>query len=296
MPRLKHEALVHLVRNAPEMVLELLRTVLAVDIPLRPHPRLTAGEWTNLDLPEFRADNIFLLGDPVEQVFIIEGQGAIKRDKRRTWPLYAAWAHYRWECPILLVVIAPGRKVAAWARRPIDLGHGSFVLHPRVLGADEIPFLTDPEAARRSPELAVLSVMAHGDEPGAERIALAALNAARALDTPRSLLYADFTHALLGKVARVALEALMDISKYEYQSDFARRYFGAGKAEGRTEGKAEGKAEVVLSLLAHKGLRPDDATRVRVMACQDIDQLDRWARRVLSATTLADVFSADDAG
>jgi hypothetical protein len=29
----------------------------------------------------------------------------------------------------------------------------------------------------------------------------------------------------------------------EYKSDFARRYYGQGKAEGKTEGKTEGKAE-----------------------------------------------------
>jgi predicted transposase YdaD len=41
---------------------------------------------------------------------------------------------------------------------------------------------------------------------------------------------------------------------YEYQSDFARRYYGQGKAEGRMEGRAEGKTEgrmeLTLKLLA----------------------------------------------
>jgi hypothetical protein len=34
----------------------------------------------------------------------------------------------------------------------------------------------------------------------------------------------------------------MDPAKYEYQSEFARRYFSQGKAEGEAMGKAEGKA------------------------------------------------------
>ena len=65
----------------------------------------------------------------------------------------------------------------------------------------------------------MLSVAAHGHEPGAEHIALAALSAVRDLDSDRHLLYPDFIFALLGQVARTALEQLMRIPNYEYQSD-----------------------------------------------------------------------------
>jgi hypothetical protein len=39
---------------------------------------------------------------------------------------------------------------------------------------------------------------------------------------------------------------------YEYQSDFARRYFGEGKAEGLIEGRMEGRVELILELLARR--------------------------------------------
>ena len=35
------------------------------------------------------------------------------------------------------------------------------------------------------------------------------------------------------------LKATMNSLGFEYQSDFARRYFGQGKAEGRMEGRVE---------------------------------------------------------
>lgn len=267
--------------------MELLRSALGVERPLNAVPRMTAGEVTDLDLAEFRADGVFTVGDPPTTVYIVEAQGSVKPAKRRAWPMYAAGMHARWGCPVLVVVIAPSRRVAAWARQGVDLGFGRFVLFPLVIGPEQIPVITDVDVARRSPELAVLSVAAHGHEAGAEHIAAAALNAARDLDSPRCLLYADFVHALLGEVARVALEKLMNIENYQYKSAFARKYYSQGKAEG----KAEGLAEALVSLLTLKGLVVDEATRERIIGCHDVGQLERWLARVLSATSLDDVFA-----
>ncbi len=85
--------------------------------------------------------------------------------------------------------------------------------------------------------------------------------------------------ALLGAVARAALEKLMATTHYEFQSNFARRYYG----EGKTEGKAEGKAETLLKLLQLRGFVVPEAEQSRVLACRDLDQLDAWVARVLTA-------------
>jgi hypothetical protein len=61
------------------------------------------------------------------------------------------------------------------------------------------------------------------------------------LDAERSTSYCDLVLHSLPEAARRALRA-MYASKYEYQSEFARRYFG--------QGKAAGVAEIVLELLA----------------------------------------------
>lgn len=289
MPKLTHEALVHLIRAAPELVLRLLGSELASELPLHAPPRVTAAEFTDLNFAEHRADAVLVLGDPERPsvVLVVEVQSEIDLRKRWTWPLYVAGLRARWRCPVLLVIIAPNAAVARWCAEPIDLGHGRCVLRPVVLGPDQIPVITDPAEALRAPELAVLSVAAHGHEPGAEHIALAALSAVRDLDSDRHLLYPDFIFALLGQVARTALEQLMRIPNYEYQSDFARKYIAMGKAEG----KAEGQAQMLLKQLRVKGFTVAPELAARVESCGDIAQLDTWAERVLTASTLDDVFA-----
>ncbi len=81
----------------------------------------------------------------------------------------------------------------------------------------------------------------------------------------------------------------MSTGRYEYQSEFARKYFGEGKAEGKAEGlaegKAEAKAEVLLKILAGRGVLVTDEQRARVLACRDLARLDRWIDRAFQATS-----------
>jgi len=85
----------------------------------------------------------------------------------------------------------------------------------------------------------------------------------------------------------------MDVPKYQYQSDFARRYFSQGEAQGKAEGKAEGiaegqaegRAEMALRLLSLRfGALPEAAqNRVRDASASELDAL---AERLLSSGTL----------
>jgi predicted transposase YdaD len=89
----------------------------------------------------------------------------------------------------------------------------------------------------------------------------------------------------------------MDPAKYQYQSEFAKRYVAQGKAEGKAEGEAKGKAEgraegraaIVLKLLALKfgKLSAADVKRVQTATVED---LDTWTERVLSASALPQVW------
>jgi hypothetical protein len=84
-----------------------------------------------------------------------------------------------------------------------------------------------------------------------------------------------------------AVEATMNSFGYEYQSDFARRYFGQGKAEGRIEGRVE----ITLKLLA-LGFGPlPDATQTLVRSAQDA-QVDAIAEPLLTAQTLGEALGA----
>ena len=278
MPKLSHEALVQLVRNAPSIIPSLLWPERQVPAALA---HITQSELVDLNLAEYRADAVIALGaDPKSPVLmvVLEAQTAIDPRKRVSWPLYIAGVHARQGCDVVLVVVALDPEVAAWARQPISIGDGCMVVTPRVIGPESIPVITDIEVARRSPELAVLSVAAHADEPGAERIALAALAATHDLDNHRATLYPDLVFVLLGQVARAALEKLMATAGFEYQSDIARKWF------------AEGKAEMLLKLLDLKGIPLTDEERERVLGCHDVEQLDAWAARVLVAKTAGEIF------
>ncbi len=64
-----------------------------------------------------------------------------------------------------------------------------------------------------------------------------------------------------------------------------------GRAAGRAEGEARGRAETLARQLRLKfGVLSDDATRR--LASASIEELDRFAERILSAATLDEVFAA----
>jgi len=177
-------------------------------------------------------------------------------------------------------------SVQRWASKVIELGDGNCFV-PRVLGPSGVPKITDEEQARAHPELAVLSAMAHANDPDpaqAAHIALLAQGASLGLDAERSTMYGDLVFNCLPEAARRALQA-MDASKYQYQSGFARRYFGAGKAEGVAQGVAQERVEIVLKLLVTRygELSARVVARVHEASTADLDAI---AQRVLTAQNL----------
>jgi hypothetical protein len=87
----------------------------------------------------------------------------------------------------------------------------------------------------------------------------------------------------LSQNAPEAFEATMNSLGYEYQSDFARRYYGQGKAEGRVE--------IILKLLALRFGLLTEAVQACVHSAQDA-QLDAVAERFLTAQTLEEALRA----
>jgi hypothetical protein len=165
-----------------------------------------------------------------------------------------------------------------------------------------VPVVTDVGLARRSPELAVLSALAHGGRPGQEGVLKALLTGLDVVDHDRADLYADVVLAVLPAAARDCLEALLTTTTYEYQSDFARRYFNKGRTEGRAEGEAEGRAEgeargraegeasAVLAVLDARGVEVPDDVRADIAGCTDLGQLDTWVRRAATANKVHELF------
>ena len=73
----------------------------------------------------------------------------------------------------------------------------------------------------------------------------------------------------------------MDPAKYEYQSEFAKRYVAQGKAEGRAEGRAD---LLTRQLTLRFGVLPPEA--LARLAGASIEELDAIGERLLTAPTL----------
>jgi hypothetical protein len=193
----------------------------------------------------------------------------------------------RHRCPVSLLVVAPDPAVAGWCAEPIETGIPGFVLRPPVLGRETVPVVTDPAEAARRPELAVLSALAHGEGEQGAAIAAAVLPAVAGLGDDRARFYGDLVLNSLNEAARRALEAMM--KGYEYQSDFAKKYYGQGRDEGRLEGRAQEAAQAVLTVLRVRGIGVPESTRERILAEKDPARLERWHEKAIVALALADV-------
>ncbi|MGH3768685.1 MAG: hypothetical protein ACRDS0_16005 [Pseudonocardiaceae bacterium] len=158
---------------------------------------------------------------------------------------------------------------------------------PLVVGPDRVPVVTEVGPAGVGPEWVVLSAMAHGADPARSVVLDALLAALSGVDEQRATLYLDVVLAALPLAARSYLETLMTAQAHEYQSDFARRYFFQGEAQG----EAKGRAGAVLGVLDARGVDVPAEARTRITECGDLDQLDSWVRRAATADSIQDLFA-----
>lgn len=283
MPSLKHEALVELVRSRPELLLELL------GLPGVGSARLleVSAELNQLVPAEFRADGAWLLEGPRPLVAALEVQLGVDPDKPWVWPLYLCALRVRHRRPAVLLVLTLDPAVARWASQPLDLGPG-FGLQPVVVGPDQIPWIFDPEQARRCPERAVLSVLAHGGSAEAATLGWAAMSGIQLLDEERVKVYSELVWLALNPAARSVLEAMMTRNfelKGELLAILERRYF----MERDEQEREEGERQILQRLLARRfGELP--AWAVERLQQASRGELERLADAVLGAPSLEEVF------
>lgn len=72
---------------------------------------------------------------------------------------------------------------------------------------------------------------------------------------------------------------------YEFKSDFARHYIAIGMARGWPR--------AVLLVLEGRGVGVPDGVREQIADCTDLDQLDAWLRRAVTATTAEEVVAVE---
>jgi hypothetical protein len=291
VPSRDHEAPLEVLRTAPALVPLLLHEVLGVELPTYTSAEVAEADFTQIVPTEFRADLVvFLRGEPPEHDtrmgVVVEIQRARDEAKRRSWPLYLAALHARIRRPTCLVVVATDDAVARWAAAPIlDLAP-CCVFRPLVVGPAQVPWITE-ERALAEPWLAVLSALAHGNEPEGLAVTMAALEALTAMPEHHAIVFHDLIVASLDDAARRALEEAMLTPKYEFKSEFARRYYGAGREEGREEGRLTAAREHLLALVERRLGRLDPALGDRIAAMADVERLSALVVEVGAAADAA---------
>lgn len=286
-PSAFHEILVDLIRECPALVLDLLRPLLGRAMPAGTAV-LGDASFTQIAPAEFAADLVVIVGEPVALGVVVEVQLRRDEDKRYSWPLYAAALRARRRCQTAVLVLAPNPAVASWAAEPIWLGPENNLFRPLVVGPGGIPWVTSAEAARAAPELTVLSAIAHGDEPAGDAVLDAMLAGLLALSDDRARLYYDLVVSQVGDAARRALEVAMTQRKYEYQSDFARKYYGEGLTAGQTQGRVEGAKLIVLRMLARRFGMPGEDLRTRIESL-DVESLEALSDALFDFQTSDDL-------
>ncbi|MEV0199873.1 hypothetical protein [Nonomuraea sp. NPDC050691] len=169
-----------------------------------------------------------------------------------------------------LLVVCHDSATARWARLPKGIGleeRPSLVLHPVVLGPDNVPAITDLAQASEDVVLTVFSALIL-------EVLAAALDT---VDTQTAGYFAEFTEVGLGDTdARHLWRALMSTKTYRYQSEFAQQI------------EARGEAKMLILEDRRIPVTPD--IRERIMTCTDTTLLEAWARRTLHATTADELF------
>ncbi|MGH3209384.1 MAG: hypothetical protein ACRDNO_16650 [Trebonia sp.] len=287
MPSMPHEGPLDLVRDHPEIALELIRGRTETDLPPKVAVTLAPTDMSAVVPVQYLADMVVLIsdaatGDPILAV-IIEPQLRDSETKRYSWPVYVTTARRIAKCPAaVLVVLCPDPAEAEKCRTPIHTGHPGFVLVPIVIDSGGPPGL-----AGASPHLTVFAASMGGidlaSEPGARRV-LDAMVSPGVTDADSFRMTAIILR-IASDAARQLLEAMMTTS--EYEKTFIEKIHDDGIAEG----EAKGKAEAVLRLLDIRGLAPSQEQRQRVAASTNPAQLDRWFDRAITASTAAEVFA-----
>jgi hypothetical protein len=285
LPSVTHQVLASMFRESPALALRLLQSATGTSLPAGAQARLHAAQFTDLRPPEYAADAACLIEDEAGKALgalITEIQLSPDELKPPSWLSYTATLHRALLVPVTVLAVTVTEEMERWCARPYPYDHLGSTFRPLVIGPSAIPRITDVEQARALPELALLSVAAHGHEPGAEAIGIAAYLAAGALDTDRGARYADIVMAWLSDAARRALEEHMSLHGYRPQSEFFRKHFDEGRKEGLEDGLKEGLVRAIEGITEVLGISLSAEQRA-TLAKADVERLEAIYEALLSS-------------
>ncbi|MFD0470532.1 hypothetical protein ACFQ0B_21175 [Nonomuraea thailandensis] len=160
---------------------------------------------------------------------IVELQHTVSEEDRQGWARRSAALWLRLRRPVLVLVLAPDAGVCDWAAQPVVTSLPGYVLHPLVVGPDQVAPISDPAQAAECLELAVLSVLSHG---GDEAVAGTFLEALAKTEESHGARYYEYAYRLASTDVRRVLEETMSSATWPVYSPFAREHFTRGAPPG----------------------------------------------------------------
>lgn len=323
MPSLEHQLVLEIIRNSPQLAVDLLNRVLPSKLPPHASIALVPPNAEQFVPAELRADAILELrdpeGTPVAEI-IVEIQASIDADKPFIWPAYLINRRAKHRRKVVLAIIALDKTVARWAQTPIHLDFEQGVLTLPVIGPGVIPKVRDPAQAEENPPLAVLSALTHAkDQESGTEIALNAFFCLvrlpeEQIDTELIQAYIHAIWRALGPLAQKILELkLMEAGSLKnlahsppfqrlaeyYRAEFEPELIAKGRAEGKAEGKAEGEARAtvltlrstLLDALELRKISLSSDQRKSIESCEDPALLKRWVHNAFTASTAEELFA-----
>jgi hypothetical protein len=305
MPTPQHEALVELVKRAPETALELLSRLAGVDLPV--HETVTPLDASIHDLAstELRADLILSVEGRggAGCVVIVEVQRGVDPDKPWRWPRYMTAVRDDLRRPVRLLVVATNEEVADWARGPLVIGPEN-ALQAVVVGPGDVPRVETLPSAEWTAVATLLSAAMHVRTVEDWRAMRPALEACRPSsggdDIGGGEVYDELLAALVDSDVRTALEAqMLEGVKDPWLERMKNRFRAEGREEGIEEGiekgiekgREEGIRELVVRLARSRGWVVGPEQRAKIERCHDAETLSTWAVRVMAAASLEDALA-----
>jgi hypothetical protein len=315
-PTPQHEALHRIFTHDTDLFARTMHQVFGTDVPVPRHVSLLNTDYSVVpglhkrvpQVHDRHGDSALLAellveGRDDQYVILVESQTDPDPDAEYRWPFYAAYLHDKYQCPVVLLVVTSKKKTARWARKPIKIGLPDLtclIVHPAVLGPDNVAAITDPDIAEGDPGFAVFSAITHSRSHQIDVILETLAGALSTVDEETGSLLAEFTEAGLGDTkGRSIWRKLMATSTYPFASELRSQGREEGRAKGREEGRAEGRAEGVAEaraqdierLLDKRGITMTPADRDRISSCRDAMTLDTWLDRVLTIADISELFA-----
>lgn len=285
MPSAWHDSATQLFKDNPGLAVEILRDCIGIPLPNSLPARIEPPNFNDRPSFDFNADTVVVAGslhEPVQGI-IIEAQQYRSNDKPGQFARYAIALWLYLKCPVEVLVICPDAKTANWYRQPVETSMRGYTFFPLVLHPEMVPAMKDWHEVAIDPALATLSVAFHGTDRAVIDAFVAGI---KSLAPDDGLKYYEYGYSLSPLAVQQLLEELVTTAAWPAYSPFAKKHFGAGRAEGLVIGERR----TILLVAESRGLPLDDVQQSLIANCEDLEQLQTWTKRAVTATTAREIF------